>query len=166
MPIVEGLSGKPYLYYFWSSIAIMLFVIKFVFSRTRKRHLLKEARKKKGLYHMKWDTFEKFSAQYFRELGYKVHEFGGNQADGGIDLIITRKKEKVAVQVKHYSPKNKVAVNIVREMLGVFNSGKESMKLTGVMIITSSTFTKPAIEFAEQNNITIIDGHQIIKKIG
>ena len=67
---------------------ISLFALKIHLSRRKRKGLLKKAIMKSSLDGMKWDKFEMFVAQYYKEKGYRVIEHGGNQVDGGIDLLI------------------------------------------------------------------------------
>jgi restriction system protein len=54
-------------------------------------------------------------------------------------------------QCKRYAPKHKVTVEAVRELYGVV----ESEKATSGLIITTSTFTKPAKAFQEKNKFRL-----------
>lgn len=145
---------------------IIIFFIKVASHLTIKKREIKKVRNNRSLMNLSWLEFERFVAQYFREFGYAVSEFGGPQADGGIDLVIKKGRAKKIVQVKYYSKNNKISVKLVREMLGVYSSESSRMGLTGVVIVTSSSFTKPAIEFGTKNNVELVSGTDIINKLG
>jgi HJR/Mrr/RecB family endonuclease len=167
IPALEssGVDYKTYLVIAFTFLISIVLLRIYLFKRNRKG-LIKNVTKNETLSGMKWDKFEHFVSQFYKENGYRVTEYGGNQADGGIDLVVAKGKEKKIVQVKYYNPKNKISVSLIREMLGVFNSEKEQMKLTGVAIVTSSSFTKPAIEFGKKNNVELISGIQILNSLG
>ena len=46
--------------------------------------------------------FERSLARMFRRLGYGVRRVGGSN-DHGADLILTKRRRKIAVQAKHYA---------------------------------------------------------------
>ena len=49
-----------------------------------------------------WREFESLVGEGFRHRGFEVDERGGPSADGGIDLILRRGREKFLVQCKHW----------------------------------------------------------------
>lgn len=145
---------------------LLLLICKFIIKKIKRKRIVGKVIKSKSLFCMQWDEFEKFVAEYFRLQKFSAEERGGPQADGGIDLVIARKRRRYIVQVKQYSLKNKISISVVREMLGVFIAEKSSMKLDGVIIVTSSSFSKPAIDFAKKNNVTLVSGNDLLKNIG
>ena len=82
-------------------------------------------------------------------------------ADGGIDLKITDKKNNVVAlgQCKAYN--SPVGVAFIRELYGVM----ASEKVTEGYFFTTSKFSNDAIEFANKNKITLINGNEQIKTI-
>jgi len=132
-------------------IIVLLFLFK-------KRRLLGSVRKRKSFGHITWQQMELLSRQYYEERGFKVRQEGGNKADGGIDLDARKGKRRALVQVKHY--KGKVGVKVVREMLGVLLDEK---KFNEVHIVSSSSFTKPALELAKRQGVYLIDGKKLLK---
>ena len=82
-------------------------------------------------------------------------------ADGGIDLKITDKKNNVVAlgQCKAYN--SPVGVAFIRELYGVM----ASEKVTEGYFFTTSKFSNDAIEFANKNKITLINGNEQIKII-
>jgi restriction system protein len=104
------------------------------------------------LHRYSWQEFELLIGEYFRRQGYSVEETTGG-ADGGIDLILRRNREKHLVQCKQWKA-YKVGVKIVRELLGVM----VGVGATGGFVITSGEFTKDASLFAGANNIVLLDG--------
>jgi len=91
----------------------------------------------------------------FRVQGYGVVETGGS-ADGGVDVVLRKDSEKYFVQCKQWRAQT-VGVPIVRELYGAM----AAHGATGGFVVTSGRFTKPAIEFAQGRNLTLIDGPQL-----
>ena len=91
----------------------------------------------------------------FRVQGYSVVETGGS-ADGGVDVVLRKDSEKYFVQCKQWRAQT-VGVPIVRELYGAM----AAHGATGGFVVTSGRFAKPAIEFAEGRNVTLIDGPQL-----
>lgn len=107
-----------------------------------------------------WQEFEMLVGESFRRKGYTVKETGGGGADGGIDLEMRLNGQKYLVQCKQWKA-FKVGVQVVREFFGVMvaNGAK------GGFIVTSGVFTEDAANFAEDKNITLIDGDKLVKII-
>jgi restriction system protein len=105
-----------------------------------------------------WQEFEVLVGEVFRRLGYQVEETGGGGADGGIDLILRRNGEKFLVQCKQWKA-FRVSVEVVREMFGLMTAKGAD----GGFVVTSGRFTKPAIEFAQGRNLSLIDGPALLQ---
>jgi transposase len=67
---------------------------------------------------MTWREFEMLVGEGFRLQGYEVTETGGGGADGGVDLVLRKDREKYLVQCKQWKA-FKVGVTVVRELYGV-----------------------------------------------
>ena len=91
----------------------------------------------------------------FRLQGYQVAETS-NGADGGVDLVLRKDSEKYFVQCKQWRA-HSVGVPKVRELYGAM----AAHGATGGFVVTSGRFTRPAVEFAEGRNLTLIDGPQL-----
>jgi len=106
--------------------------------------------------------FENLLAHLFRKMEYIVEETQYSR-DGGIDLIIRIEKFGLShswiVQAKRYS--QPVGVKDVRE----YSSLKYRDSVDGVIIVTTSTFTKDGYEEAEQHNVKLIEGNLIIEML-
>ena len=76
-------------------------------------------------------------------------ELPGACGDGEIDIILRKMGKKYLVQCKRYSEKNTVKVGVVQELMGVVTSENAE----GGWVVTTSTFTKAAKEFAKKNKI-------------
>jgi len=105
-----------------------------------------------------WQEFEVLVGEVFRRLGYHVEETGGGGADGGIDLILRRNGEKFLVQCKQWKA-FRVSVEVVREMFGLMTAKGAD----GGFVVTSGRFTKPAREFAQGRNLSLIDGPALLE---
>jgi len=104
---------------------------------------------------LSWREFEMLVGEAFRVQGYRVVETGGS-ADGGVDVVLRKDSEKYFVQCKQWRAQT-VGVPIVRELYGAM----AAQGATGGFVVTSGRFTKPASEFAEGRNVTLIDGPQL-----
>ena len=104
---------------------------------------------------MNWRDFELLVGEHFRRQGFVVEETAGG-ADGGVDLIATKNGEKYLIQCKQWKA-YKVGVKVVRELLGVMVGDAA----TGGFVVTSGKFTRDAVIFAKDNNITLLDGNSL-----
>ena len=105
---------------------------------------------------MTWREFEMLVGEAFRLQGFSVVETGSNGADGGVDLVLRRDREKFLVQCKQWKA-FKVGVQVVRELFGVM----AAEGATGGFVVTSGTFSAEAIAFADGRNVTLIDGGKL-----
>ena len=109
-----------------------------------------------------WREFEMLVGEAFRIQGYSVTETGSG-ADGGVDIVMRKDSEKYFVQCKQWRAQT-VGVPIVRELYGAM----VAHGATGGFVVTSGRFTKPAVDFAQGLNLTLIDGpllHAMITKV-
>jgi restriction system protein len=102
---------------------------------------------------LSWRDFERVVGEGFRRRGFEVVERGGPAPDGGIDLVLTRGKERFPVQCKQWRAQQ-VGVSVVRELYGVMAAEEAA----GGFVVTSGTFTKDARQFAAGRNVELIDG--------
>jgi hypothetical protein len=106
------------------------------------------------LYKISPRKFEEIVAELLTDLGY-VTDLTKQTRDKGIDIIAIRKdtglrlEERYLVQCKRNAPQNKVTFGIVHALLG---AGVEEPN-TGLILATTSTFTKPAFDLAEKETI-------------
>jgi restriction system protein len=92
----------------------------------------------------------------FRRQGFSVIENDGPGADGGIDLVLTKGKERSVVQCKHWR-RSSVGVAIIREFYGVMIS----RSISSGFVVTSGRFTPDARGFAAQCGIELIDEERL-----
>jgi hypothetical protein len=95
--------------------------------------------------------FEELCATVLSRDGFDVHVTSKSR-DGGYDIIAVRKQHfgssLYLVECKRYSPGNLVGVQLVRQLNGVVGAHAA----TGGILITTSTFTKPAMDFSVTQN--------------
>jgi hypothetical protein len=107
-----------------------------------------------------WFQFEKLIGHMYLKLGYDVTRRGGANPDGGIDLIIQKDGQCVAVQCKQWKTWN-VGVKTVREFLGALtDAGIQSGKL-----ITLRGYSGEAKQLAEKHDIEIVNETGLAKMI-
>lgn len=113
------------------------------------------------------EFFEKLVTKLLCKVGYGGREDFiiqkcGKTGDGGIDGIIKEDilgLSKVHIQAKCYAAHHSVDVGELREFCGaLFNKGNSK-----AVFITTSRFTKPAIEYGEMAHIALIDGKELLR---
>lgn len=109
---------------------------------------------------MSWCEFESLVGEAYRRQGYLIKETGGGGADGGVDVLLHGKGQKVFVQCKQWRT-NQVGVSVVREMYGVM-VGEHADR---VVIVASGSYTKDACAFARGKPIELIDGKALVRLI-
>ena len=95
--------------------------------------------------------FEKLIGLIYRKLGYDVTRRGGANPDGGIDLIIRKDGQSVAVQCKQWKA-SRVGVKPVREFLGALTDAD----IPQGRFITLNGYTNQAMQFAKRHDIEIL----------
>jgi len=104
--------------------------------------------------------FENFLKWLFQERGYSV-ELTKITADSGVDLVLKKDKEKIAVQAKRYNRNTKVSNEVVLKTYG----GMGVYKCDKSIIITTSFFTNQAKSDAQNLNIELWDREFLSAKI-
>jgi restriction system protein len=86
----------------------------------------------------------------FREMGYAV-EITSGTTDSGIDLLLRKNNQLIAVQCKRWSAP--VGEPVVRDFYSaLMSSGAQSG-----YVVTTSTFTSHAYSFAQGKPIQLVD---------
>lgn len=88
-------------------------------------------------------AFEETVASVFRDLGYSA-ETTAYSNDDGIDVILTRGRETIGVQVKRYT--NAIKVEQIRSLAGALVFGG----ITRGIFVTTSTFQRGATPTTQQ----------------
>jgi len=101
---------------------------------------------------MDWFQFEKIVALAYRRQGYRITRRGGARPDGGIDLILERDGQTLAVRCKQWKAR-KVRAKTVREFLGALSDSNISQ---GVLVSLRGG-TADARQLAERHAIAMVD---------
>lgn len=109
---------------------------------------------------LSWADFERLVAESFRRRGYAVAENAGPGPDGGVDLTMTKGREKFLVQCKRWKA-TLVGVEVVRELYGVM----AARGATGGFVVSSGQFSPDAKAFAEGRNIELVDSKGLLAQI-
>lgn len=104
-----------------------------------------------------WYQFEQLIGEVFRRQGFKAEETRKG-ADGGVDLVLTRGRDRYLVQCKRWRAA-KVSVTTIRELYGVIAAEGAS----GGFVVTSGSFTKSAVAFASDKNIRLVGGSTLAR---
>ncbi len=100
-------------------------------------------------------NFVNFLKLVLEEHGYSV-EPTGKKGQVGIDLVVTRDEQRVAIQAKG-APKGPVDNQVVEQT----HAGKAMYQCQAAVVITGARFTPSARELAERLECKLIDGSQI-----
>lgn len=142
------------------AVAFCFTAIVSFFRRRHRAKLFKRQTDLQSIRDLSWQDFERYVGEAYRRKGYTVEETGPG-ADGGIDLIARKSGETVLVQCKHRRTKKKVSVTVARELLGLVNAHGAA----NGALVTSGAFTRQALEFAEQNQLELIDGQGLVRLV-
>lgn len=116
----------------------------------------KKIRKLKDIHSLTPIQYEKVIKALFEKMGYVASETK-RTGDEGIDLFLKKDDKTEVVQCKNW--KNSVSVPTVREFYGsMLDKG-----VTKGYIVTPSVFTMPAIKFASDKGIHLIDGDELVE---
>jgi restriction system protein len=142
-----------------SAFLVFVSILRFI-KESEKKKLFLSLKSIDAIKRMPWQEFEILVGAVYRKLGYKVEETGLGGADGGVDLIMYKKNEKVIVQCKRWSTTT-IGAPIVREMYGLMTHHKAQ----GVKIVCVGKFTRDARAFAEGKPIDLVTGLDLLKMI-
>lgn len=145
--------------FFVASPFIVLAVVSWIRSN-RYRRLLWKQKNLESLRSLTWRELEKLMVPLYQKLGYQVRLCGGAGGDGGIDLILHRRRRCILVQCKHWRNVN-VGVAVIRELRGVMATHRTDAGI----VVTTGKFSKAAIEYAGSNNIELVNGYELLKMI-
>lgn len=134
---------------------VILLIYKMKRSRIRRRYI------NSGIYQvdkMSGEEFERYLKCHFEKLGYKV-ELTPKSHDYGADLIMSKGGERIVIQAKRY--KESVGIKAVQEIIGALQYYKADK---GYVVTNSKSFTKSAIELANNTSIVLWARKDIIDK--
>ena len=114
------------------------------------------ARKLKEPYRATPEEFEYLCAAIFKKRGYAV-ELTSKGADFGVDVVAKKRGLTLAIGAKRYAEKRTVGNRWVQQLLGSMSKYDADR----AVLITTSSFTRQAIEQAENAPIELIDGEEL-----
>jgi restriction endonuclease Mrr len=103
--------------------------------------------------------FEELTGKILEANGFHDVQIVGGSGDLGVDIFaLDQFGYKHAVQCKRYAPGNVVGSKTIQTFFGMMF---HHQVLKGIFV-TTSTFSRPAIDLANQRDIQLIDGNQLI----
>jgi restriction endonuclease Mrr len=104
--------------------------------------------------------FEKLTGKILEANGFHDVQIVGGSGDLGIDIFaLDQYGNKHAVQCKRYAPGNTVGSPAIQTFFGMMIHHQVQKGI----FVTTSTFSRPAIDLATQRDIQLIDGDQLIR---
>lgn len=110
-----------------------------------------------GIDEMSGTEFEEYAAEILHRSGIEVLELTKGSGDFGADIIVILEGERTAVQCKRYS--RPIGIKAVQEAVAAM----PYYKCTRAAVITSSTFTKAAIELAAESGVVLWDREDVAR---
>lgn len=139
-------------------VSFLLIVVKSFFKRLKRK--LKINRYKNydfsKIDYMDGIEFENLIDAKFQKMGYTTKLTKATK-DYGVDLIATKNKKSIAIQIKRYN--RNVGVKAIQEVI----AAKAFYKTDTAMVLTNSYFTKPAKNLAKETNVILIDRSKLAK---
>lgn len=127
----------------------------------RERIRLRKTSKIEEIDQMTGIQFEQRLARYFESCGYFVKDTAVS-GDHGADLVLQKGNVRIAVQAKRYDKKTSVGNAAVQEAI----AGKIMYDCTECYVITTSYFTKAAIELATKAKVRLINRDELVQLLG
>jgi len=110
-----------------------------------------------------WRRFEELCAAYFEILGFTT-DLAYSGADGGVDIKVYEQGAKSASIIVQCKPWNayRVGIKDVRALRSAMASGN----IAEGVLVTSGKFTREARDFTGKEKISLVDGAELLTKIG
>ena len=129
--------------------------------KNAKDRWIKEYKRIKTNYTAKIENLKKISPQEFeatiarlyKKLGYQT-ELTPYVGDEGKDIIATKDGKKYFIECKKYCTNNKVSRPFLQKLYGAVSEHKVKKGI----LVTTSEFSQPAIEYADRVGIKLING--------
>ncbi|MDO6658006.1 restriction endonuclease [Anaerobacillus sp. 1_MG-2023] len=102
--------------------------------------------------------FEDYLADIFQAKGYNI-KLTPRSGDYGVDLILRKRRNKIAVQVKCYT--SNIGVDAIQEVI----AGRIYWRTKEAMVITNRFFTPNAQKLAKKSDVKLVDRDSLIKLI-
>lgn len=104
--------------------------------------------------------FENYIKELYIKLGYNAKTTNASH-DFGADIVVVKGYDKICIQAKRYNENRTVGISAVQEVIGSLNYYKANKGI----VISTSNFTKSAIQLAKINNIILINRSELQKMI-
>lgn len=127
---------------------------------TKRQSLVDQQTSLESLREVSWKDFELLVIEAYRRQGYQVDYSLGKGADGGVDLVLRKDGRISFVQCKQWRV-DSVGAPVIREQFGLMISEKADEAI----IVTSGTFTRDAIRFAQGKPIHLVDGPRLLEMV-
>jgi cbb3-type cytochrome oxidase subunit 3 len=102
--------------------------------------------------------FEKLVAKVWEAQGYETTVRKGSN-DKAVDVEAVRGNHKILIQAKRYNSSNKIGGPAVRKYATLYQQDSTADQ---VVIVTTSSFTSQAKEIGAEQNVTLIDGYNLV----
>ncbi len=157
--LVGGRASAPTWRVIAPFVAFLLLItgISAQLMKRRRRKLLAQTKSLQDLQALTWREFEELCAEVYRRKGYAVDETARG-ADGGVDLVLQKARERVFVQCKHYAQR-RVGVRPIRELFGVMSAEGA----TAGIFVSLGSYTSAATQFARGKKLQLVDGPHLLK---
>jgi restriction system protein len=127
--------------------------------RARRRKRLAQARSLDALRALSWQDFEHLVLSTYAALGWSA-SLTQRGADGGVDIILKRNREKLLVQCKLWKVQ-RIRVDTIRSLHSVI----VTEHATGGIVVSCGTFTNDAVSLANAVRIECVDGPALLALI-
>lgn len=101
--------------------------------------------------------FEEFCAELFELMGFKT-QVTARVNDGGYDIYMSKDYLTYIVECKCFSTTHPVGRPLLQKLVGA----NARQKADGLVFVTTSSFSSPAVEYAKEFGIWLIDGQQLL----
>ncbi|MBV9454239.1 MAG: restriction endonuclease [Rubrobacter sp.] len=112
------------------------------------------ARLFEGVQMMSGPQFEAFMVNLFRAMGYQANMLGG-PGDQGVDILLQRNKERIAVQCKNHA--KPVGNRPVQEVF----AGMRHHRCDQAWVVAPAGYTKGAYDLVRSVDVSLFDGRNI-----
>lgn len=108
--------------------------------------------------------FEEFCAKALNSMGYQDMKVNGGAGDLQADIVGKDSHGRsTIVQCKRYKPGTKIGTPVIQTFIGMMNVHHRADR--GIFM-TTADYSAPAIKLAQQHDIVLIDGDDLIKIAG
>ncbi len=137
--------------------AVLVVAIRLLFWLAARRR--RRIRRLEDLLALTPAQFEEAIAALFRRMGYRSVERTGKAGDLAADIHCTDKAGRsMVVQCKRYAPGNRVGSRDIQTFIGM---ATVHHKAEQGIFVTTSAFTEPARDLAEEHDLLLYDGEDL-----